>query len=473
VDSALTLLAAFNTTAFLLCVGYLVYVLSIMRPFLRAGEVIAGDRNEFEWHYIVPCLNEQEVIEDTIRTAVASFPEASFWVVDDGSDDDTPRILGGLQAEFPNVHLVSRTLPEARLGKGPALNAAWQRIDLAVQSGADRERIVVGVLDADARLQRSCPDIICGESGFGDPTVAAVQIRVRVTCDVDAVAGDNVASLSSRFARGSSGGAGRDPLLVCLQDLEFNGPIAAMQALRRKTSSVGLGGNGQFARLSALDRVALEYGTPWHGALLEDFELGLHILLAGLRTEYCGDTFVAQAGLTRLRPLIRQRSRWAQGGMQCWKYLWQVLSSPRVPLSGALEIAYYLLVPWTQLVGSIVFPTAIALDLYYARGSAGGPAEWWRAGAWGIVPLALIFGAFPNLVWGPLYRSRCGSQVGRRRSIVLGLANIAYGYALQVAVWWAFIRLVRGRSDWKKTARTVPAAKHRQSRQSLKGRVSV
>jgi 1,2-diacylglycerol 3-beta-glucosyltransferase len=454
-------LALLNTGAFLLCVGFLVYVLCILRPFLRRPPVVPGYKEDFDWHLVVPCLNEAEVVEATVRHLLREFPYATVWCVDDASDDETPYILERLAAESERLRVISRALPHARQGKGPALNAAWEAIGNELPADADPNLVIVGVIDADGRLDPYCPDVISGPKMFADRSVGAIQIQVRVTQDVDGLVGTNLLELSaSPMYEGQSDG-NRDPLLVRLQDLEFTGPIAAMQVLRRRTGSVGMGGNGQFTRLSALDRVALEHGTPWHGALLEDFELGLHVLLSGYRTEYADDTYVAQTGLTTVRPLIRQRSRWAQGGIQCARYLWRVMSSPEVPLSGALEIAYYLYVPWSQLLGSIVFPVTIGIDLWYVFHTGGSPMEWVTAGAWGVAPLALIFGILPQLIWGPIYRARTGF-VSMRQALFLGLANIAYGYLLQAAVWWALIRILRGRSDWKKTARTAVNAELRE-----------
>ena len=79
-----------------------------------------------------------------------------------------------------------------------------------------------------------------------------------------------------------------------MQDIEFRTAIAAMQTLRVQTGSVGLGGNGQFTRLSVLDEIAQRAGCPWHGALLEDYELGLHVLLAGYENRYVDETYVAR-----------------------------------------------------------------------------------------------------------------------------------------------------------------------------------
>ncbi|TNM69178.1 glycosyltransferase [Streptomyces sp. NP160] len=452
-DDPRSWLALLNTAAFLLCVAFLAYVGLITHRFVRRGDHLPAARADHAFHLVVPCLDEEGVVVGTVDHLVTTFPDAVVWCVDDASSDATGTLLAQLAATRPQVRLVSRRLPEARQGKGAALNAAWRAIDAALGPEVDRTRVVVGVVDADARLDRSCLATVCGPTLFGDPTVSAVQVLVRVVEDVDALTSTCPLQLATSRAPGG------DPLLVQLQDLEFSGPIAAMQTLRRATGSVGMGGNGQFTRLSALDRIAAEHGSPWHGSLLEDFELGLHVLLTGGRTEYCGETFVAQTGLRTVKPLLRQRSRWAQGGMQCARYWWQVVTSPNVPLTAALEITYYLSVPWTQLVGAVVFPAAIAVDVHYALSTAGGASGWWVSGAWGLLPLAVVFGIVPHVMWGPLYRETTGGHVTRRRAALLSVANAAYAYLLQVAVWWAFWRTVRGRTDWKKTARRVaPAA---------------
>jgi 1,2-diacylglycerol 3-beta-glucosyltransferase len=448
-------LAALNTTAFMLCVSFLLYIVFILRPFLGRADSVPGSRRAYDMHFVVPCLDEELVVGGTVRHLVGTFPEATVWVVDDASTDLTPGILADLQDQFPDLRVITRRLPDAQRGKGAALNAAWRAIDASLDPDVDRHRVLVGVLDADARLERLAPDVISGY--LVDPRVTAVQVQVRVTDDVDGLAAADLASLVDLDAPVRR----KDSWLVQLQDLEFTGPIAAMQSLRRRTGSVGMGGNGQFTRMSALDRIAEEFGTPWHGALLEDFELGLHVLLTGGRTEYCDETFVAQTGLPRIGPLLRQRSRWAQGGMQCLRYLWRIICSPQVSLPGALEIAYYLWVPWSQLLGSIVFPAAMAVQVYFMTHTGDGVGSWWAGGAWGLVPLAALFGVLPHVVWGPVYRSRSGGSVSRRRAFALGLLNVAYAYLLQAAVWWALTRILRGRRDWKKTARQGTAGPRR------------
>jgi len=349
-----------NASAFVLCVTFCAYVVSILIVYLRQAATPRGDGSGYSWHVIVPCLNEAAVIADTVRDLLNNFPDLVVWCVDDGSDDGTDEILAGLV--HPRLHVVRRNLPEARQGKGAALNAGWRALRASLSPGTDTSRVLVGVVDADSRLDPNFRDVLAGPAYFGSSRVEAVQIEVRMI------------NRRRRYRGVRASAWGR--LLVTLQDMEFRGPIAAMQQLRKHTGSVGLGGNGQFTRLSALNMIAERYGTPWHGALLEDFELGLHVLLTGGRTEYCAETWVAQEGLTRIRALVRQRSRWSQGCMQCLRYLPQIFRSRRLGNSAVLEIAYFLAAPWIQLVGTVIYAACLGIMAWYAATEFGGFDSW-------------------------------------------------------------------------------------------------
>lgn len=447
-NSATELVLAFlNTLAFLLCGTFIAYVLLIVVPYLRHRPGAVGDASLFSWHFLIPCRDEEAVIERTVERLVVRFPSAEIWCVDDASTDDTPLLLARLTATHAQVHVVTRHLPDARQGKGPALNAGWRAIAGSVPSDTDSHQVIVGVVDADGDLDPRCPDVVAGPSFFGETEVGAVQVRVRVANHGDGhtVLPSTGSSWSRAFSRG----------LVRMQDIEFGGVIAAMQLLRRHLGSVGMGGNGQFTRLSTLNRIASEHGSPWHGALLEDFELGLHVLLTGDRTEYCHDTWVLQEGLPTLRALMRQRSRWAQGSMQCARYLWPIFRSSRIGTSAALEIAYFLFLPWIELVGGLVFAFSAAVMVFYAATTPGGVDAWVNGGAWGVVPLFVLFGLAPLFLWGPVSRRAVNPQMGLLRSVGVGVANWPYSYIHHVATWWAFARVLRSRGDWKKTERVA------------------
>lgn len=418
----------------MLVVGYTTYVALIAGWFLRRRSAPAGAPAGCEWHFLVPCLNEQAVVEETVRDLVAQFPAAHVWCIDDASADATPAIVARLAAELARVRVVTRRLPEAQQGKGPALNAGWEAITGWLAPGSDTTRMIVGVVDADGRLDPGCLDAIAGPAYFGDPTVGAVQIKVRVVNRAPVAAG--------RRDHRNLGG-----LLVRLQDAEFTCVIAAQQTVRRHMAIGGLGGNGQFTRLSALNRVAEHHETPWQRALIEDFELGVHILLAGYRIEYCHDTWVEQEGLPGVRALVRQRCRWGQGTMQCLRYLPRVLRSRNISTLGALEIAYFLCMPWIIITGSVLFAiSATAFVWNIASGAAGGVSPW------------LVLGVIPLVIWGPIYRATADRDVSRWQAFAFGVAHWPYTLIAIAAAWRALFRVIASRVDWAKTERLAPAA---------------
>ncbi|WKU03373.1 glycosyltransferase family 2 protein [Micromonospora sp. HUAS LYJ1] len=431
-------LAILNTVAFLLCVYFCAYVLSILVLHLRAVRAGGGDYRQLSWHIIVPCRNEATVIAATLRRLLHDMPDVTVWCVDDDSDDGTGKVLRSFAADS-RVRVVTRRRPEAVQGKGAALNAAWRAIRDHLPADADAERTIVGVLDADSQLDPRCRSALAGPRYFGSPSVAAVQIEVRmVQCS-------RPTPELNRWGR----------LLIRLQDMEFRAPIAAMQALRRHTRSVAMGGNGQFTRLSLLNALGTEHGTPWHGALLEDFELGLHILLHGGGTEYCAESWVTQEALTKVRPLIRQRTRWAQGSMQCVRYLNSVLNSRQIGNPAIMEITHFLAAPWCQLVGTPIYLGCAGVLGWYISRTEGGIAAWWTSGGWGLIPLVVLFGVSPFAVWGLVYRNRCEPHLSLSAALGLGIAHWVYSYLQSIAVWIAFGRMLTARSDWHKTARAA------------------
>ncbi len=428
------LFGAVNTAAFLLCAAFLAYVASIAVPLLRHRAGLPGIPTDFRWHFLIPSLNEEQVVAATVYDLTEKFPSAEIWCIDDASTDATHQIVSDLARANRRVHVVTRELPNAREGKGPALNAGWEALVEYLGPDADFEHTIVGVIDADGTLDPLCPEVISGPSFFGNPRVGAVQIMVRVVNE------DPRAPARVR-------------ILTRLQDIEFSCVIAGMQMLRRHVGSTAMGGNGQFTRLSALQAVAAVYGTPWEKALLEDFELGLRILLTGGETEYCHDTWVAQQGPATLGRLMRQRSRWAQGLMQCFRYFIPVMRSRQVSTGAAMEIAVFLLLPWFQLFGIVVYLVSMVVLAYWALSTSGGPIQWLGAGAWGLIPLFVLFGLGPLAMWGPVYRRTAACEISRRHAFGLGLANWPYSYIHHVSTWWAFGRVLRARNDWKKTER--------------------
>jgi 1,2-diacylglycerol 3-beta-glucosyltransferase len=435
------LLGLTQAMALTMSAAFITYVCLIVVPYLRHTPARPGDPAAFDWHFFVPCRDEEAVIGGTARYLLETFPTATVWIVDDHSDDSTAEVVAALADVEPRLRLVRRHRPHARTGKGDALNAAYRQLRAEVPRSAD-DRTVVVVVDADGRPAPNCLATCAAEHLFGDPTIGAVQIDVWMSNRGAQQAG--ASRLGTRFGAG----------LVRMQDLEFRTAIAAIQTSRGMTGTISMGGNGQFTRMSALTAIADRNG-PWRGALLEDFELGVHLLTAGWRTGFTRDTHVAQEGLYSLRRFLAQRTRWGQGTMQCARYVRRIWASPHLTTLGAAEMLYYLAQPWLQLIGTLVYPIPFLLLAIRATGDPTQVWGWFADGAWILFAVYGSFGLLPFLIWGPIYRTHCEPTKSRWRGVAYGFAYALYIYSFYITSWRAFVRLMRGRNGWTKTRRNT------------------
>lgn len=426
---------------------FVTYVFLIIIPFLRHRPAPPGNADEWQWHIMVPCRDEEAVIGETIRYLRDTFPAAHIWVVDDDSDDWTVQIVRHSRRERKqnrtHVHLVRRHRPNARTGKGDALNAGYQAIKSWAGHEAGIDRMIVLVVDADGRPAPNCLEVCAADHMFGDPGVGAVQIDVRMV-------NRNSPQPGARGLR-----RWRGSLLVRMQDLEFRTAIAAIQYSRKFTGTISMGGNGQFTRMSALNSIAGPELRPWGGSLLEDFELGVHLLTAGWRTAFTNDTHVDQEGLYSLRRFLAQRTRWSQGTMQCSRYVPKIWKSRHLSTAGAAEMMYYLAQPWMQLVGTIVYPIPLVILAAQTVHDPQFVWEWFTGGAWIFFVVYGTIGLVPFLVWGPIYWKHCEAEGSIFRGLGWGLAYAAFIYTFYITAWRALVRLIRGRNGWAKTRRNT------------------
>jgi cellulose synthase/poly-beta-1,6-N-acetylglucosamine synthase-like glycosyltransferase len=387
---------------------------------------VGGAAPEAFW-IIVPCLNEERVVGRTVASALTLAGPAGtvtrVLVVDDGSDDATPAVLAGF--DHPNLTVLRRELPAARKGKGEALNAAYRWIlNETATAGTDPHRVAVGVIDGDGR--GSANMLVEVARLMRDPDIGAVQCRVRIH--------------------------NRNRLLGAVQDLEFGSIVNASQLLRNSVGSVGLGGNGQFARLSALEALG---STPWSACLVEDMELGLRLHLHGIGVRFTSRASVAQQGVVDVRRLLRQRTRWAQGNLQCSSYLPRLVSSRRVANMAMLEMVYYLLAPWLNALGAFVIAGLFGTAAYHLLPGHEPTAY---AGSWQELAIAVALWSTatvaPGLVWAVAHRLQLRDErLGR-----LLLAAIVFPAFLVLglfATMRAIARQLTGRNGWAKTERLV------------------
>lgn len=376
-------------------------------------------RDETTVVFVVPCLNEDRVLGASLdRLAGLEHPRAHILVIDDGSDDGTAAIVRS--HPDPRVHLVQRVLPEARRGKGEALNAAIRHLRTSdLLAGTPHADVVVCVMDADGRLDpHALRDVL---PLFSDARLGAVQIGVRI---------------NNRH----------QSLLARMQDLEFVLHTHVFQRGRRHLGSVGLGGNGQFVRLSALDGLG---PSPWSRSLTEDLDLGVRLLIDGWETEFCSTSSVHQQGLVDVPRWVGQRTRWFQGHLQSWGLVPRVLRD----LSGArrLDLLYHLTSPFLLLLTSFLSAAFALWVVDIALGLVTGDAV---VSGWWLSAYLVAFG--PALLFGLVYWSQ-EKHHGLKAvtAVLLVHAYVLYATLWYAAGWKAAYRSVRGHTGWSKTERVV------------------
>ncbi|BAJ26481.1 MULTISPECIES: glycosyltransferase [Kitasatospora] len=442
------LLGLLSDLSLVLSLLFPLYLLTLVLPLLVRRTRRPGKAADYEWHLFVPCRDEEAVIGDTLHYLRRSCPEAHIWVIDDDSEDRTGDIVRWAAIQDPAIHLVQRRRPNARLGKGEALNAAYDALCAALPPGTDRTRVVVGVFDADGRPAPGCLDHIAARRFLGRADIGGVQIEVRMMNRDDARPAPDGGAVRNLYSR----------LLIRMQDLEFRAPVAALQHARKTSRTVCLGGNGQFVRLAALDDLDAERGRPWTGRLLEDFELGIHLMLVGWINSFCADTYVEQEALFDTKRFLTQRTRWAQGVMQCLGYIPAIWRSNRIPNTGFLELTFFLCQPWLQLLGALLYPLPmIALVLSWQRHPEAA-LDYLSDGGWRGLLLYAVMAVGQFVIWGPIYRRKCEPGTGFWRALGWGLVYPAYLLFLYVVSWRAVGRMLSGRNGWAKTRRNAEAA---------------
>jgi 1,2-diacylglycerol 3-beta-glucosyltransferase len=389
-----------------------------------------NDRHGTRHYWImVPALNEAKVIRNTVTSALALHTDEApvrVLVVDDGSDDETAAVLREL--DDPRLHVLTRRPPDARQGKGAALNAGYRMIRAQAERDGTVNSTIVGVVDGDGRGEPGLINDVVDEF-FDDPRVGVVQCRVRIS--------------------------NRRSLLAFLQDIEFACVAHAAQRFRDFVGAVGLGGNGQFVRLRDLVRLADE---PWSSCLVEDLDLGIRLHLAGVRVRYASAAVIHQQAIVQLGRLLRQRARWAQGNLQCAGHLTDLIRSRRVRSVGLVDFLAYLVTPWLTVPMSIIVLGVVALVIagLATQNPIGGLVATGPVVA-DAITLWIVMIFIPGILWATWHWWQLGDEP-LWRCLVAGLCYPLFLVVGVVATWQGLARHLTGRKTWSKTARVEEAA---------------
>lgn len=229
---------------------------------------------------VIPARNEAAVIARSVAAVCAleyagadGAPAFELVVVDDGSDDGTGDIARRVEGAG---HLrVVRREPEHPRTKGAVLAFAMPYL----------RGDVLGVIDADtlvdgAFLERAM------SAWRRDASAAALQV--------------------SRRPRNT------DTWLTAAQGEEQLMDMASQCGRWATDGTAELRGNGMFVRRDALDAV----GGWSERALTEDLELSTRLSSAGHHITLAPEASVDEEAVEGLRPLWRQRLRWAEGSLR-------------------------------------------------------------------------------------------------------------------------------------------------------------
>lgn len=220
---------------------------------------------------LIPAYNEGPTIETSVRAALASnYPELEVIVLDDGSTDDT--VLRAREAIGGDRR--ARVIEDAiNVGKADRLNMGF----------AVAQHPLVVVTDADAHMH---PEALRHMAAVmeGSAMLAAVASSVHVT--------------------------NRTTILAEMQVLEAVAVIALIRRTQSLTGRVGTvaGVLGMFRK----GRV-LAVGGYDGSMATEDIDLTWRLLMAGWHTAYVPQAMIGMQVPQRLKPLWRQRVRWARG----------------------------------------------------------------------------------------------------------------------------------------------------------------
>ena len=353
---------------------------------------------------VVAARDEQAVITRLVeRLALLDYPNEllTLWVIDDGSSDRTPELLAELQSRHPQLRVLRRE-PNAGGGKSGALNLALQHL---------KGRWML-VLDADAELQpdtleRLLPFAEAGPASQAGPW-GAVQLR-------KAVVNPQV------------------NLLTRAQAMEMVLDAVIQQGRLAHGGVSELRGNGQLLLRQAIDAA----GGFNEDTVTDDLDLSFRLLLAGQPVGGLWDPPVREEAVLGLRALLRQRQRWAEGGLQRFFDYWPGLISSRLTATQRLDLACFFLLQYS-------LPVVAIADLFGAAITHTQPTIW---------PLSFVaFGLSGASILGGCRRRSEGPPLPAMTPLNLMLGILYLGHWFVVIPWTSLRMALRPKQlIWVKT----------------------
>jgi 1,2-diacylglycerol 3-beta-glucosyltransferase len=306
-------------------VGIHLLLVFFKRPILSTPELVPNLRmDEMQTlpfiSLLVAAKNEEAVIESLVHDLCnLQYPSDRYelWFVDDASSDQTPQILDQLAAQYSNLHVLHRPV-NAGGGKSGALN------DVLPRTRGE----ILGVFDADAKVASGLLQSVVPM--FQHANVGAIQLR------------KDTMNWRENFWTQSQA-----------SEMFFD---SFMQAHRIAIGGIGeLRGNGQFVRRSALQQC-----DGWNEqTITDDLDLTLRLHLSDWDIYFLYEPAVGEEGVTNLRALWHQRSRWAEGGYQRYLDYWRLIIRNKLGYRKSIDLLIFLFLQY-------IIPTAALPDTLMA-----------------------------------------------------------------------------------------------------------
>ncbi len=283
------------------------------------NEHIIGDENFLQTlpkvDVLVAARDEENVIERLVaRLLSIEYPKEkiSLWIIDDGSQDNTPNLLKELSKKFSSLNVLSRTRMSGG-GKSGALNSVLKKT----------EGDWLFILDADAQLSRNVllrAITLALHGGW-----SGVQLRKAVVnCDLNKISAYQAMEMAMDA--------------VIQRGRLANGGVAELR------------GNGQLINRKVLESC----GGFNEQTITDDLDLSFRFLLTRSPIVIMWDPPIQEEAVESVSALFRQRKRWAEGGLQRFLDYWPLLISKRLSNFKKFDLTCFFLLQYALPVVSLI-----------------------------------------------------------------------------------------------------------------------